>query len=1041
KAAITATTAGIKTLQVAYGANEGTPQVAGRDSVEFVAAAPSMTNSRVQVSEGTQVANGTDTHTVTVDLFDAWNNPVLDMATQLAKPTITPDTTGLTVTDFEADTTTPGRYTAKVSTTTAGAYTASVTVHGVGEIPAHGLNQVALFVAGAPSSENSTLVAITSGPRQAIVENHTVQLTVLDANENPVPGVDAVITTDPAVALPSDGQVTTNEQGVAQLSFTSTIPQVLTVSAKIAGSVIPQGSGEVTVEFIAGDPATANSFFEISQHTGQIADGTTGFQTVSLYLADNAGVPVPGQANDIEAVFAPTGPTFAKVNAADFEQDQDKGLGWYKATIRSLVAGTFTMTAQIGETDIPVTTDANDKAIFIAGPGDPTTATLSVDNTEVTAGQTVKATVTVIDANGNPAAGQIVHLWVDPAGPAGDAQPISLPADNNGRVTFDLTTTKAGTYTIYAGLLLDPMAPAVEVSNSGEITVTWNPGQPSQSTTTLHGTTGERVADGEDYHEATVRVADQYSNPIPGIRVAIELDGVGTLASNSEAAGDTNSNGIFTARYVSDYVLGQAAVQATVGTDPASFKVTDPSTPDQPKTLAWTWTKQPGEANGHFTVPTNTQPADGSASHTVAIVLLTMDGKPIVGEASNLKVTATPTQDSPPRPAGTTWSVATIQPVSGQPGRYTTTVTSTYAATFTIAVSHDEASLKANPAGQDTITFTAGTVAHPYTSGYEVSETDGIRANSVDTHTIAVTLRDEHGNGIPGATLTAAAAANDALLTKDAWSYNATGVYAATLRTSVAADYTMLVTHGSTPIAAFADANVRARFVPGAPCEANTTLEIVAKATGLPVASRRVGTANDDGYLLRVTVRDRSTTPNPVPGTLVSIVATPDVVPAFADPAKRTSLAGVAEFELKSTKAGEVLVTASIDSGLIVKTGSALFVSLNAPDLANSTLTGTDGETRYADNNAFHTALVTARDRYGNLVRGVPVSISLSGVGYQYSVEPTTGLTDAAGEVSFQIRSEKQVGLALVSAKIGKSGMSVLDDSGVKVLPMAFVAK
>ncbi|MCL2788644.1 MAG: Ig-like domain-containing protein, partial [Micrococcales bacterium] len=40
-----------------------------------------------------------------------------------------------------------------------------------------------------------------------------------------------------------------------------------------------------------------------------------------------------------------------------------------------------------------------------------------------------------------------------------------------------------------------------------------------------------------------------------------------------------------------------------------------------------------------------------------------------------------------------------------------------------------------------------------------------------------------------------------------------------------------------------------------------------------------------------------------------------------------------------------------------------------------------------------------------------------------------------------QIRSEKQVGLALVSAKIGKSGMSVLDDSGVKVLPMAFVAK
>ncbi|MCL2788986.1 MAG: Ig-like domain-containing protein, partial [Micrococcales bacterium] len=149
KAAITATTAGIKDLQVAYGANVGTPQVAGRDSVEFIAAAPSLAKSRVQVSEGTQIANGTDTHTVTVDLIDAWNNPVLDAT--LAKPTMTPETTGLTVTAFETDASTPGRYVAKVSTTTAGALTASVTVPGVGEIPAHGLNQVALFVAGAPS--------------------------------------------------------------------------------------------------------------------------------------------------------------------------------------------------------------------------------------------------------------------------------------------------------------------------------------------------------------------------------------------------------------------------------------------------------------------------------------------------------------------------------------------------------------------------------------------------------------------------------------------------------------------------------------------------------------------------------------------------------------------------------------------------------------------------------------------------------------------------------------------------------------------------
>ena len=1047
-APITATVAGTKTVQVSYGTNTGQPEVPGRNTVTFVAGTPSADRSSIWVTTGTRVANGVAYHVVTVDLRDEWDNPVSGWATTLGQPGMTP-TIGRTVTSFDPDPAGEGRYLAQVTAIVATDYTAIVRIPGVGDIPAKGNNVIARFVAGPPSPDRSELVALTSGDRYAVSQEHVVRLTVRDAQGNPIPLATATISTVPPLSLPGGGQVTTDTAGVADLAFTSPVAGLYTVHAAIdlltGGTVAPQGSGVVQVRFITGNPSTANSFFEVSQRADQIANGgPTHFQTATLFLADSNNVPIAGRADQIDAWFVPAGPTFTKVAGIDWVEDTAAGPGWYRATIVSLKSGDFAMKAQVGSTAINVKLNANDIASFIPGPGDPSRSILSVDKTTAQVGEQVVATVQVYDVNGNPGAGQVVELWTVERDPIGGSPYLRLRAGADGKVSFILSTTKAGTYTVYAGLLLDENNPPVQVINSGQIDVTWLAGPVSVLRTSLDGSSGVRVADGVAYHEAVVVARDEFGNTLSGVPVVFELTGVGQVAAGYAVSDVTGSDGSLTVRYVSSFVLGSAELRARVGSGVSSFLVTDNAPVPAVKVLYWSWENSgPPGSNSYFVVPTDTKRADGVASHTVEVVLATDQGAPVVGEQANIDVRVNPVAGSPVQPSGTTWTVGSVSQKPGEPGHYVVSVTSTYAATFRVEVLYKSMSLPANPVGRDTITFTAGD-PDPGKSGFVVSSTLGVKANGTDFQTVTVTLLDGFGNGIADQVLTTSAVVNNNLLNVGSWTPGPVGVYTARLRTTTAGSYTMIVSRatpgGSVPVAVFVGANDVARFEPDDPCQSNTTFTIVSKATGQVVTSVPVGLESWDGFVLRAQVMDCSATPNPVPGIPVA-VSVPGVEPVFTELPKLTGATGVAEFDLKSTKAGSFLVTATVNSGEFTKTATAVFTPL-APDPRVSTLTGTDGEARFADNTAFHTAVATVMDRYANVIADVPVAFDVRNVGYEASAVPTNHRTGPDGKVTIQIKSDRQVGEALVSATMGTPGVAILDASDApKVLRMRFVSK
>ena len=1050
--------AGLYNVTVTFGTTSIGPLVPGRTSVTFVAGPIDLTKSSLRVTDDIKVANGTDTHTATVTLRDRFDNPITGEASVLNR-SLEPTDPRATITAF-TETATSGVYTALVRSTWAHNFDVVVETP-VGKIPAAGNNVTARFGPGIPSAANSKIEVMTPGDKYAGSQFHTVRVTVLDAFNNPVPGATVTITTNPALTIPSNTGPS-NANGWFEVTFTSPSPGTFTMLADITGPgsaplIHPVGHGVVTVRFIPGIPSPANSYFEVSRRANQIADGAADhFQTVSLYLADAAGTPISGLAgltpDLLTASFIPADPYSgaAPGTPVKFAENPSAGPGWYLATVYSHKSGEFTLPyVTANGSTISVITGGNAIARFVPGPGVPSKSTITVNRTIAPVGETIIATVTTYDQYDNPAMGTRVELWTDPRDPINSTANLSLPADADGKAVFTLMTNKPGRYLLHAGLLLDISAQPVPVSNSGVIWLEWTAGPWSKLTTTLETTTpGNKYADGVDYYEAVVTVRDEHSNLLPDVTVTFELTGPGQVATGYTVTATSGSDGKAVIRYVSNYDLGAASVQARIGTE----YVTDNVSANR-KTLSWQWIERPPAlGNSYFVVPINPVPANGSDVHVIEVVVRDADLRPIVGVASQLWVQAAPIVGSPTQPTGTSFGLAAAtHPVAvpGQPGHYTVTMSSTYAATFQITVRLNTDSLVSQPADRSTVTFTA---LEPYgpNSFYAVSTTPDVRANSVDYQTVTVTLKDRNGNGVPNATPRTVATVNDSELTKSPWIYNVNaGTYTTRLTTSTMGSYPMLAYYtmpGGTETSVSAGTNnTIAVFTSIEPCAANTTFEIRPKVSG-EVPPLPVGLGVNDGYELVVTARDCSPSANPVPDVRVEISNTvPMWVPALTDTVKLTGASGQAVFDLKSTKAVAYLVTATIGSGpnQFDKSGPASFKPL-APDPSKTTLTGTDAEQRYNDNVSFHTAIATLRDMYDNPVPGYQVTFSVADIGYEDAAAaiPLDHRSDADGQVMTHIKSAGQTGVSHVSASVAGMGW-ILNQAtgGTKVLNLQFVPK
>lgn len=189
-------------------------------------------NSNFALTSGNRVANGTDFHTITVKLADAFGNPITGQVGNLSATATPAD--GVSILNFTAGTT-AGTYTAKVTATASGEKTIAVTLSNQAvPVQASGKDK-ANFTPGAIDKNNSELNVDKESPKEG--ETVTVTGSLKDANENPIPGHNVTVVLPDGTTIPaktdSSGNIVRRDDPAQPITFGTADKQGETLTVKL----------------------------------------------------------------------------------------------------------------------------------------------------------------------------------------------------------------------------------------------------------------------------------------------------------------------------------------------------------------------------------------------------------------------------------------------------------------------------------------------------------------------------------------------------------------------------------------------------------------------------------------------------------------------------------------------------------------------------------------------------------------------------------------------------------------------------------------
>jgi protocatechuate 3,4-dioxygenase beta subunit len=966
--------------------------------------------------EGTTTLTGTDAetrktggeayHEATVTVRDVHGNPVpgapVLFALEPGIGTLTADSSlsGVTVSD--------GTYTIKVvSASTAGtAYvtalfgrpqgTADTAVTGGAAQP----TRLALeFVADTVEPDESEF-ELSTGTRTANgTDSHTVTVTLRDANRTLVTGeeghIEAVPSGTGGIGNGSVGPWTEISTGVYRASITSTVWGIKRVEVSWAGEAIAATDppGTTTIEFVPGPISDPDSFFSVS--TGDVvADGDADhYHTVTVTLRDADDNPITDLGTSvIEASATLPGadpPVIAPVSG--FTPSGSPGV--YTAHVTSTVAGDFTVTAGVRTGDVvrPIRSGTNNTvAHFIAGdPGG--LSELTVDRTSARVREIITATATLVDGEGNPVRPTVVTFWTDPPiALAGNGEVTTGEGTGQARIT--ITTTRAGDYQVYAAY----GTPPVDVPRS-PIAITFTPGNPvfGEGLTELTGSDGTRLADGVDYHIATVTVRDGDANPIPGAAVEVSVGGVGALASGQSPSGLADAGGQYTVRIVSPaFLAGTSTVHATVNGE----TLTDGQSTD-PVVLRQSFINPDIGDGSTYTLTTGTKVANGAEAHTLVVTLLSGTGTPITDQEDELSALARGRGDQGDADVGDF--------TEGPAGVYTASITShaTGIKDVTVRVHTTTAVRPLTPPGRTTVEFTPDRY-DPDHSGYSVSQFVDVLADGAPEHaqTVTVILGDAWNNPIShrdGDLDAEARLVGDSSIEATVAGFRETstaGTYEAAITSTVAGTFTVTVTLSTgdpSPEAVPAQGNTLAVFVPGPPHEGTSTL--VVSETDLVAGETTVAT---------VTARDANSN---LKANVEFHLWTDESMPGGGEWWVTTGTAGTAIQQISTTSIGTYRLHAAIGSSTTDITGSPVDITFRPRDVdpGESTFAVSQRPDVIADGVQTQTVTITLEDEYGNPVSPLPGTITVHAAGGGAVATPTPAVPGAnPGEYLVDLTAE-----------------------------------
>ncbi|MBB6925448.1 Ig-like domain-containing protein, partial [Escherichia coli] len=448
-------------------------------NVTFIADVRTAKIADLEVIKDGSEADGSTANTLRARVTDAFGNALGGQTVSVLADN------GATVTPTV---TTQSDGTAEISVTSQTAGISAVTA----TINSSSLSRNVAFVADVRTAKIADLVVIQDGSEADGSTANTLRARVTDAFGNALAGQTvSVLADNGATTAPT---VITEPDGTAEISVTSQTAGISTVTATINSSSLSRN-----VTFIA-DVSTAQITDLVVIKDGSEADGSTA-NTLRVRVTDKFGNVLAGQT---VSVMAGNGATVAPTVITEPD-------GTVEISVTSQTAGTSTVTASINSSS------QSRNVTFIADVRTAQIADLVVIKDGVVADGAMAnmLRVRVTDANGNTLGGQTVSVTADNS--AMVASTVITGPD--GTVEISVTSQTAGTSTVTASIN----------SSSQSRDVTFIADVRTAQIADLVVTQDGSVADGSMANTLRVRVTDAFGNALAGQTVSVLADNSATV--------------------------------------------------------------------------------------------------------------------------------------------------------------------------------------------------------------------------------------------------------------------------------------------------------------------------------------------------------------------------------------------------------------------------------------------------------------------------------------------------------------------------------
>ncbi|HHU8349040.1 TPA: inverse autotransporter adhesin IatC [Escherichia coli] len=771
-------------------------------NVTFIADVRTAKIADLVVTRDNSVADGAMANTLQVKVTDAFGNTLAGQTVSVmadnsatVSPTVTTEPDG----------------TVEISVTSQTAGVSAVTA----SINNSSLSQSVKFIADVRTAQIADLVVIKDGSEADGSTANTLQVRVTDAFGNALAGQTVSVTADNSAMVAST--VITGPDGTVEISVTSQIAGTSAVTASINNSSLSRNVTfvadvstaqiavlEVTQDNTVADGATANTLqVKVTDAFGNALAG----QTVSV-MADNGATVAPTMTTkpdgtveiSVTSQTAGTSAVTATINSssqsrnvtfvadvrtakiADLVVSQDNAVadGSTANTLRARVTDAFgnALTGQTvsvlagnGATTAPTVTTQPDGTVEIsvtsqtAGISAVTAtinnSTASQNVTFVADVRTAKIADLVVIKDGSEADGSTANTLqvrvTDAFGNALAGQTVSVLADNGATVAPTVTTQPDGTVEISVTSQTAGISAVTASINSSSLSrnVTFIADVRTAKIAELEVIRDNAVADGSTANTLQVKVTDANGNTLAGQTVSV-------LAGNSATVAPTMTT-------KPDGTVEISVTSQTAGTSTVTASINNSS---QSQNVTFV----PGDAS-QLTSIVETNKSNYTVGETITITVTLRDAfdNLVTGAASQLAADGVLTV------AGTDPSEMGSWVESG--GVYTTTRMATIASTnqhanlqlqtWSDGVTSDRYDIQSGSPAQATSTI--ATDKNAYTAG--------------DTITVAVTLKDAHGNLVEGgeSLLSGDNVIVEGAVRSGGWSENA-GVYTATWSAQMAGD-------------------------------------------------------------------------------------------------------------------------------------------------------------------------------------------------------------------------------------------------------------